>query len=80
MTIMNRRHIPEEKVDLHVMDQGTIFLLTPMTQRATYWVAENIGAGEDVATWGSSIIVEHRYIADIVEGAIADGLKVQGAS
>jgi hypothetical protein len=77
---MNRRHIPEEKVDLHVVDQGTIFLLEIITEAGAHWVAENIDASEGVWTLRNSIVVEHRYIHDIVEGAIADGLKVQGAS
>ena len=60
--------------DLIVRNEGSIFLLRPMTDAGREWVAEHIP--EDAMRFGQSIIVEHRYIADIVEGARADGLDV----
>jgi hypothetical protein len=61
-------------VDLSVTNHGSIYLLTPTSTRGGDWINEHIP--EDATTWGISIVVEHRYIADIVEGAIADGLSV----
>ena len=61
--------------DLHVENHGSIFLLTPITTKGADWINEHIP--QDAMTWAHhSIVVEHRYIADIVNGAIADGLTV----
>jgi len=60
--------------DLIVRNEGSIFLLTPVTEIGHDWIAEHIP--EDATRWGPAIVVEHRYIRDIVEGATADGLKV----
>jgi len=60
--------------DLLVRDEGSIFLLVPVTPAGQEWVDEHIPA--DAQTFGKAIVVEHRYIADIVNGALADGLEV----
>ena len=60
--------------DLLIRDHGSIFLLTAVTPAGKEWVAEHIPA--DAQTFGKAIVVEHRYIADIVNGARADGLNV----
>jgi len=62
------------EADFLLCDEGSIFLLQPLTPAAVSWVEENLP--EDRMTFGSAIVVEHRYIADIVRGAIADGLAV----
>jgi hypothetical protein len=61
-------------MDLSVRNEGSIFLLQPHTEAAHDWIAEHIP--EDAMTFGDAVVVEHRYIADIVNGAIADGLAV----
>jgi len=62
--------------DLKVENHGSIFLLVPMSEAGDDWIDEHIP--EDAMRWGaSSVVVEHRYIADIVDGAIADGLTVE---
>jgi hypothetical protein len=61
--------------DLTVANFGSIFLLTPESELGREWVAQHLPA--DATTWGlGSIVVEHRYIGDIVQGAQQDGLKV----
>lgn len=60
--------------DLEVTNEGSIFLLRPVTKRGKDWVSLNIPS--DAQTFGPSIVVEHRFIADIVASATADGLKV----
>ena len=59
---------------LIVRNEGSIFLLVAVTTAGEEWIAEHIP--EDAMTYGKAIVVEHRYIADIVDGAIADGLAV----
>jgi hypothetical protein len=63
--------------DLSVQNHGTIFILTPTSPLGHDWVAEHIP--EDATRWGRcSIVVEHRFIGDIIEGASADGLSIMG--
>ena len=61
--------------DFLVENHGTVFLLQPLTPAANSWVEENLP--EDRLTFGHAVVVEHRYIADIVAGAQADGLEVE---
>jgi hypothetical protein len=61
--------------DLTFEDHGTIWLLTPVSDEGHQWVADNIP--EDAQTWGKcSIVVEHRYVGAIIDGAMGDGLSV----
>ena len=61
--------------DFKLSDQGTLFLLQPLTQAARAWVDEYLP--EDAFWFGGSVVVEHRFIGDLVRGAIADGLEVR---
>lgn len=63
-----------DNVDLTVRNEGTIFLLNPVSDAGREWVVEHIP--EDAQRWGGAVVVEHRYISDIVRGAQADGLLV----
>jgi hypothetical protein len=60
--------------DFTVQDEGTIFLLIPNTDAAQGWIEEHI---PDTAQYfGAAVVVEHRYIADIVHGIQQSRLKV----
>ena len=61
--------------DVLVENHGSIFLLQPLTPAANSWIEEHLP--EDHLTFAGAVVVEHRYIADIVRGAIADGLVVR---
>lgn len=63
--------------DFLVENHGSIFLLKPLTPSATSWVEEHIGQDNGYQPHFPTIVVEHRYIADIVEGIHNDGLAVQ---
>ena len=63
------------QADFSVQNEGTIFLLIPHTDSANAWIEEHIP--EDAQRFGGGIVVEHRYIQDIVEGIQADGLAVR---
>ena len=60
--------------DFWIQDHGSICLLTPRSPAAAQGVEANIGEHQ---SWGDAVVVEHRYIADIVEGAQADGLTIE---
>lgn len=64
-----------ENADFSVDNQGSISILWAKTEAAEAWVAEHIP--EDAQTWGrNGTVIEHRYVRDIVEGIINDGLTV----
>ena len=64
----------QHETDFVVENHGSIFLLQPLTPVANFWISEHLP--EDRMTFGSAVVVEPRYIADIVRGAQADGLAV----
>jgi hypothetical protein len=62
--------------DFIVENHGSIFLLRPQNQRAVEWAEEHIGPENGFQPYWPTIVVEHRYIAGIVEGIRNDGLGV----
>jgi hypothetical protein len=62
-------------VDISIENHGSLFLLQPLNENASDWLHEHVA--EDAQWFVSALVVEPRYVADIVCGAIADGLKVQ---
>lgn len=62
--------------DLRLCNQGSIFILEADSDAGRDWIKEHIPA--DAIHWGKDgVIVEHRYIEEIVRGAISDGLEVE---
>ena len=59
--------------DFEVENHSSIYLLRPLTAGAHEWVEGNLN---ECNWFGSAIAVEHRYIADIVNGIKSDGLTV----
>ena len=53
---------------------GTIVLLQPLTRAANEWIAANLPA--DRLHYAGAVVIEPRYLADIVGGIRADGLEV----
>ena len=67
--------VPRRQADFSVQNEGTIFLLIPHTDIANTWIEEHIP--EDAQRFGGGIVVEPRYILDIVNGIKNDGLEVR---
>jgi hypothetical protein len=63
--------------DFAVENHGSIFLLQPQNEQAIAWIEEHIGPENGYQPYFPTIVVEHRYIADIVEGIQDDGMAVQ---
>ena len=63
------------KADIAVTGGGSIYLVDWLTAKGKAWIAENLP--QDAMRHGESVVVEHRYIGDIVQGMVADGLRVQ---
>lgn len=62
-------------VDFSVRSDMSISLLEPLTAAAREWVEEHLP--EDHQTFGNSVVVENRYMPDIVTGIRRDGLAVR---
>lgn len=63
------------KPDLTVQDHGSICLLVPKSDEGRTWIEEHIP--EDAMRWGGdAVVVEPRYMQDIIDGAEGDGLLV----
>jgi hypothetical protein len=62
--------------DFIVENHGSIFLLRPQNENAIGWVDEHIGADNGYQPQYPTVLVEHRYISDIVGGIRNDGLAV----
>jgi hypothetical protein len=60
--------------DFELQDEGSIYLLRPLTGEAAEWLEEHIEQNRQM--FGTAVVVEHRYIADIVRGIRDDGLEL----
>lgn len=60
-------------MDFDLVNGGSVFLLIPNTEAAKAWVDEHLP--EHPLTLGRGIAVEHRYISEIMQGIMADGLS-----
>lgn len=60
--------------DFEVQDQGSIFIVVPLTDDARAWLRENVDPG--AMQWGGGIVVEHRYIDPLVDGIKDAGFSV----
>ena len=68
------RRIP---LDFVLENHGSICLLRPLTSSAVAWVEEHIGQDNGFQPYFPTVVVEPRYMADIVEGIRNVGLAVQ---
>ena len=75
----NRCHGPIEPghttADVHIVNHGSIILFHLNTPEASAWVEENV-AGE-AQFFGTALVVEPRYVADLLAGMREDGLEVR---
>ena len=62
------------KPDFTLENHGSIMLLRPLTGAAQDWVDDHIP--DEAMAWGDAIAIEPRYIEDIADGIIDDGLSI----
>lgn len=60
--------------DVTVTREGSLFLFRPETAAAILWIEDHVDP--DAPTWGSAVVVEHRYARELADGMIADGLEL----
>lgn len=65
------------QIDFSVLNEGTIAVVTPKTQEAKNWLIENVAINEETQWWGPGIVVEHRFLDDLLQGITNDGLTIK---
>jgi hypothetical protein len=64
--------------DFSLDNQGSIVLLIPHSDAAREWVNEHIGQSNGFQPYWPTVVIEHRYVSEIISAAQRDGLRVQG--
>lgn len=63
-------------IDIEFQNCGFIAIMVAHTPAGKAWVADYISQNDETQYWAGGIVVEHRYVDDIAEGALAEGLDV----
>ena len=67
---------PEPSFDFRLENHGSICLLRPLTLTAVAWVNTQIGDNNGYQPQWPTVLIEPRYLAPILNGLAADGLRV----
>jgi hypothetical protein len=60
--------------DFTILNSGSVFVFVSLSEAANAWLGEHCSPGSEHQYLGRSLVVEHRYICDLVDHAVADGL------
>ena len=63
------------EIDFTLSGSGSVYLLTPQTEAAREWKRQYLPA--TAPTLGRGIAIEWRYVNDICNGIMGDGLIVK---
>ena len=66
---------PARPTDVQVVCHGSLWLVDPLTEAARAWITEHVP--DDAQWWASRLVVEPRYVHDLVVGMRDDGLEVR---
>jgi hypothetical protein len=67
---------PHAKNDVAVLDQGSVHLFVPLSQRGFDWMRQHTVA-ENYQWAGRQLMVEHRYSEAIIEAMRDDSISVK---
>src|SRR5207248_667763 len=70
-------HAQTPRADFRVTYHGTITTITPLSDACREWVEENV----EIEPWqrfGNAIAVEPRYVEQLAEAMIGEGLVMEG--
>ena len=70
------RSVSKNLPDFLVESHGSIFLLRLQNEQAIAWVDERIGSENGFQPYWPTVVIEHRYLSDILQGIRNDGLAV----
>jgi hypothetical protein len=62
--------------DFTVRDEGSILLLSPLTEPARNWIDQHIGPDNGFQPYYPTIVIEPRYVIAILEGIRVAGLEI----
>jgi hypothetical protein len=66
----------ERRADVRVTNDGTVSLFELISLDSREWVDDNVEA-ESYQFLGHNLVVEHRYVSDLIVGMANDGLEVE---
>jgi hypothetical protein len=66
---------PTCQIDFLVLVHGTIGLVRPLTWAASEWIKKH--APSQSQWFGPALLLEHRYIAELLNRMVEDGLRVR---
>lgn len=73
MTASTKRR--RRALDVRIENHGSLYLLRPISALARQWLIDNVGTPNDEVQWfGGALVVEPRYVSDILVGVRAAGL------
>jgi len=61
-------------MDVFIENHGSLVLLRPASDLARGWIEDNVN--DEAQFFGGALVVEPRYVENVVEGMLADGLDV----
>lgn len=61
--------------DFTISFQGTISILYPKSTAAVEWIDEHVPT---YTAWCGGVVIDHRYVGDIVNGIHDAGLVIDG--
>jgi len=64
--------------DARLVNHGSLYLFHPLTRNAKRWINSNVG--DEAQFFGNALVIEPRYVSDIVCGMADDGITVGGLS
>ena len=62
--------------DIRVNNTSSIAIITPLTRKAKRWIEVNVSR-EGYQPYWPSLVVEARYLHDILTGMVNDGLHLE---
>ena len=62
------------RVDFSILSQGSVAILTPISEAACAWAGENLP--DDAMHFAGGIAVEARYVDAIADCIVGDGLTI----
>ncbi|MBA3724865.1 MAG: hypothetical protein H0W86_00060 [Armatimonadetes bacterium] len=68
------KHILAE-IDFRVYNDGSVSILTPITDTAREWTEGNVYF-ESWQTIGGGICIDHRFLVDLIEGILSEGFTI----
>jgi hypothetical protein len=61
-------------MDFILENHGSLYMLRPLTEDGTRWIEENIGPDNGYQPYYPAIVIEPRYVRDIITGIRNDGM------